>query len=390
VRIYSSQNASFRLAIFFSIALSPIMPINPNLFAQPASHHDRFFVYVGTYGKGVQAFRFASDSGSLEPLGLVGTVTNPSWVGTDPTFEHLYAVSELEGNEEGSIASFTIDRKTGKLHPLNHVASGGEAPCYLSVDATDKMLIVANYSSGGVSAFPIEANGSLGKMSSLMTAHGSSVDKARQEGPHAHEAVITSDNQRVYVPDLGLDQIRIYKLEPASAKLVPNDPPAVKGEPGLGPRHMMFDKSSRYAYVINELKPVVSVYAHDTATGNLTFVQAVPTIPGDFSKENSGAEIRMDKSGRFVYTSNRGHDSIQVFAIDSLHGTLRKVQDITTGGEVPRGFNLDPTGRFLLVGNQQSNNLVIFKVDSESGKLSATGQKFEVPSPVDVLFVPAA
>ncbi len=367
-----------------------MMPTQPNLSAaQSASQHNHYFVYVGTYGKGVEAFRFSPDSGSLEPLGLVGTATNPSWVGTDPSFEHLYAVSELEGKEEGGVTSFAIDRKTGKLNTLNHLASGGEAPCYLSVDATDKMLIVANYSSGGVSAFPIEANGSLGKMSSLMTAQGSSVDKARQEGPHAHEAVITSDNQRVYVPDLGLDQIRIYKLEPASAKLVPNDPPSVKGEPGLGPRHMVFDKASRYAYVINELKPVVSVWTHDSGTGSLTFVQAVPTIPADFSKENSGAEIRIGHSGKYLYTSNRGHDSIQVFAIDPSHGTLRKVQDISTGGEVPRGFNLDPTGRFLLVGNQQTNNLVVFKVDSESGKLSPTGQKFDVPSPVDVLFVPA-
>ncbi len=187
-----------------------------------------------------------------------------------------------------------------------------------------------------------------------------------------------------------MDEIRIYKLEPASARLVPNDPPSVKGEPGLGPRHMVFGKSSRYAYVMNELKPVVSVYSHDSATGNLTFIQNVPTIPSDFTKENSGAEIRMGHSGKFLYTSNRGHDSIQVFAIDSSHGTLRKVQDISTEGEVPRGFNLDPSGRFLVAGNQQTNNIVVFKVDPESGKLSPTGQKFEVPTPVDVLFVPAA
>jgi 6-phosphogluconolactonase len=368
-----------------------MMPIQPNLSAaQTASHHDRYFVYVGSYGNGVQAFRFSSENGTLEPLGLVGTVAKPSWVGTDPTFEHLYAVSELEGKEKGGVASFTINRKTGQLSALNHLASGGEAPCHLSVDAADKMLIVANYSSGGVSAFPIEANGSLGKMSSLMTAHGTSVNKTRQEGPHAHEAVITTDNQRVYVPDLGLDQIRIYKLEPASAKLVPNDPPSVKAEPGLGPRHMVFGESSRYAYVVNELKPVVSVYAHDSATGNLTFVQAVATIPPDFSKENSGAEIRIHPSGKFVYTSNRGHDSIQVFAIDSSKGTLSKIQDVSTEGEVPRGFNLDPAGRFLLVGNQETNNLVVFKVDPQTGKLTPTGQKFEVPSPVDVLFVPAA
>ena len=366
-------------------------PIEPNLAAaQSASSHDRYFVYVGTYSEGVQAFRFSSGNGSLEPLGMVGTVEKPSWVGTDPAFKHLYAVSEIEGKGQGGVASFAIDRKTGHLSALNHLESGGQGPCYLAVDSTGKMLIVANYSSGDVAAFPIEANGSIGKLSSVMSAHGSSVNKARQEGPHAHEAVITSDNQRVYVPDLGLDQIRIYKIEPSSAKLIPNDPPFVKGAPGLGPRHMAFGESSRYAYVVNELKPFVSVYAHDSATGNLTFIQSVPTIPADFSKENSGAEIRTGRLGKFLYTSNRGHDSIQVFAIDPSNGKLHQVQDVSTQGEVPRGFNLDPSGRFLLVGNQQTNNLVVFKVDPQTGKLTPTGQKFEVPTPVDVLFVPAA
>ena len=366
-------------------------PTESNLsLAQSQHHHDQYFVYIGSYSNGVQGFRFSSDNGSLEPLGVSGTVAKPSWVSADPAFEHLYAVSELDGTEEGGVTSFAIDRKTGKLSTLNHLPSGGIAPCHLSVDASDKMLIVANYTSGGVSAFPVESNGSLGKRSSLMTAQGSSVNKARQDGPHAHETVITSDNQRVYVPDLGLDEIRIYKLEPGSARLVPNDPPSVKGAPGFGPRHMAFDKSERYAYVINELKPFVSVYAHDSATGNLTFIQSVPTIPSDFSKENSGAEIRMGHSGKFLYTSNRGHDSIQVFAIDPSNGKLHQVQDVSTQGEVPRGFNLDPSGRFLLVGNQQTNSLVVFKVDPQSGKLTPTGQKFEVPTPVDVLFVPAA
>jgi 6-phosphogluconolactonase len=361
----------------------------PDLSAAPAGSHHEYFVYIGTYGKGVYGFRFTPGN-SLQSLGLLGEVVNPSWITTDRDFRHLYAVSELEGPVDGGVASFAIDRKTGKLNAINHLGSGGQAPCYAAVDRTGKMLVVANYVTGGVSTYPIEQHGGLGAMASLMTAHGSSVNKERQEGPHAHEAVITADNKRVYVPDLGLDQIRIYQLDTATAKLVPNDPPVVKGEAGLGPRHIIFDQSSKYAYLINELKPVVSVYSHDPSNGNLKLVQTVPTLSDDSQKENTGAEIRLHPSGKFLYTSNRGYDSIQVFAIDASNGTLKKVQDVSTEGEVPRGFALDPNGEFLLVGNQKSNNVVVFKVDSQTGKLTATGQKYDVPSPVDVLFVPAA
>ncbi len=384
------MKASTPLVVFLSAALFTTMSNNPDLFAaQPPELAANYFVYIGTYGKGVHGFRAASASASLEPIGLVGDVTNPSWVGAGPDFEHLYAVSELLGKEEGGVASFSIDRKSGQLRSLNQLKSGGVAPCYLSVDATRKMLIVANYVTGGVSSFPIEQNGSLGAMASLMSAHGSSVNKKRQEGPHAHEAVISADNKRVYVPDLGLDQIRIYQIDPATAKLTPNDPPVVKGEPGLGPRHIVFDRSSKYAYLINELQPFVCVYEVEAATGNLKFVEHVSTVAPGETKDNSGAEIRLDRSGNFLYTSSRGYNTIQVFAVDSSSGKLEKIQDVPTGGDGPRGFNLDPSGHFLLVGNQQSNNLVVFQVDPATGKLTPTGQKYEVPSPVDVLFVPA-
>ena len=367
------------------------MSTDPNVFAAEAgSAGSQYLVYIGTYGKGVHAFRFDPAEMRFESLGLVGEVVNPSWITADRSFKNLYAVSELDGTETGGVASFTIDRKSGRLAPLNHLPSGGVAPCYASVDATGKMLVVANYMTGGVSAFPLQQDGSLGAMGSLMKAEGSSVNKDRQEGPHAHEAVITSDNRRVYVPDLGLDQIRIYKLELASGKLVPNQPPFSKVQPGHGPRHIVFDGSAKHAYVINELKPLVSVYAHDSATGNLTLIEELPTIPADFTKETTGAEIRLAPSGRFLYTSNRGNDSIQVYSVNPESGKLKQIQNIPTEGEGPRGFALDPTGRFLLAGNQQSNTLVLFKVDEQTGNLTSVGKKLEVPSPVDVLFVPAA
>jgi 6-phosphogluconolactonase len=353
-----------------------------------AAGSQEYVVYLGSYGPGIHAFHFDSATGALKEIGQVGEVKNPSWLAADPDFKYLYAVSELDKGD-GGVASFSIDRKTAKLQSLNHVSSEGKAPCHASVDATGKMVIVANYSTGDVSAFPIQSNGSLGQASSVEKAHGSSMDKKRQEGSHAHEAVITKDNQRVYIPDLGLDRIRIYKLDPASAKLTPNDPPFAKTEPGSGPRHMVFDHNETYAYVLHELKPMVSVFRRDPSNGGLELVETVPTIRPDFKKENSGAEIRIDPAGKFIYTSNRGEDSIQVFAIDQSSGKLHQVQNVETGGREPRGFALDPSGRFLVVGNQKSNSVVVFKVDAESGKLTPSGHKIETPTPVDVLFVPA-
>jgi 6-phosphogluconolactonase len=290
---------------------------------------------------------------------------------------------------EGRVASFSIDRSNGSLKLLNTRASGGIAPCHLAVDHTDKILVVANYTTGDVSSYPIESDGSLGPIASHMTAHGSSANKERQEGPHAHETVISANNRRVYVPDLGLDHIRIYRLDAATAKLTPNDPPFGQVEPGRGPRHMAFSHDEKYAYVLNEIEPFVNVFRHDTSNGALHEIQSVETLPRDFKGENTGAEIRLDQSGKYLYTSNRGNDSLQVFAVDPDNGTIRRIQIISTGGKTPRGFAIDPTGQFLFAGNQDSNQLAIFRVNRETGELSDTEQRFEVPSPVDVLFVPA-
>ncbi len=375
------------LSALFSINMSTTQNVSASA---AANSHSKYFIYIGTYGKGVQSFRYDARAVTIEPLGLAGEVVNPSWITADRGFKYLYAVSELQGNDKGGVASFEIDHNTGKLHPLNQVGSEGVAPCYAAVDATGKTLVVANYMTGGVSAFPIEQNGALGHLGSLMAAEGSSINKDRQEGPHAHEAVITADNRRVYVPDLGLDKIRIYRLDATPGKLTPNDPPFVSVEAGHGPRHIIFDSKGEHAYVINELKPLVSVFSHDASNGNLKLIQTIPTLPADFTKETTGAEIRLDRSGRFLYTSNRGNDTLQVFAVDPSSGKLKQVQNISTEGKDPRGFALDPTGRLLVVGNQNSNNLVVFRIDNETGKLTSTGQKFDVPSPVDVLFVPAS
>lgn len=359
------------------------------LQAETLSDQGKFIVYVGVYGKGIYAYRFDPATAKLDSLGMVGPVVNPSFLATDREFRYLYAVSEVEGNTNGGVAAFAIDRKSGSLRPLNNIGSGGVAPCHLAVDKTGKMLVVANYTSGGVSAYPLKPDGSIGIMSALMEAHGSGPNKERQEGPHAHETVITSDNKRVYVPDLGLDQIRIYRIDAATAHIAPNDPPFAKQESGYGPRHMAFDAKERHAYVINELRSVVTVFSRDHSNGALVRLQDIPTIPDDFKGENSPAELVIDRAGRFVYTTNRGHDSIAVFGIDKNTAKLHQVQIISSEGKQPRGFTIDPTGQYAFAGNQTTNSFQIFRIDAETGKLSPVGVPVEVSSPVDFHFVPA-
>jgi 6-phosphogluconolactonase len=378
-----------RLAVYLG-GLFIIMCAVEGLGASHDPEQNKYFVYVGTYGKGIYGYRFDAGTGKLDAMGLLGQVVNPSFLTTDKHFRFLYAVSEVEGKANGGVAAFSVDRKTGSLQFLNSTSSGGIAPCHLVVDGSAKMLLVANYGTGGVSGFPIEHDGRLGVMSALMSAQGSSVNRERQEGPHAHEAVISAGNQFLYVPDLGLDQIRIYRLDPVHGKLVANQIPCVKEEPGLGPRHMAFAPSGRFAYVVNELKSVVTVFSHDASTGDLKLVQTVSTLAPGFSGENAPAGIQIDKAGKFLYVSNRGDDSIAAFSIDPPTGTLRQIQIVPSQGKQPRGFQIDPTGRFLFVGNQKSDRFVVFRIDPKSGQLSSTGQAMEVTTPVAFEFVPAA
>lgn len=361
------------------------------LQAQPGFSHGegKYFLYVGVYGKGVYAYSYDTNGAKLEPMGLMGEVTNPSFLATDADFRSLYAVSELEGKEDGGVAAFAIDRATGALNKLNTASSAGVAPCHLSVDHTGKMLMVANYGTGAVSVFPLEQDGRLGNMSQVMTAHGSSVNRDRQEGPHAHEVVVSADNRFLYVPDLGLDRIRTYRIDAASAKLTPNDPPFAQVDPGNGPRHIVFSADRNFAYVANELKPVVSIFRYDATNGSLQEIRSVSILPPDAKGENAPAEIALDRSGKFLYVSSRGPGTIAVFAVNSKDGSIKMVQVAATGGTWPRAFEFDPTGRFLFAGDQKSNQFVIFHVNPENGRLDLTGRTYNLPSPVCFLFVPA-
>jgi 6-phosphogluconolactonase len=355
-----------------------------------SSANSNYLLYVGTYGEGIHAYRYDAASGKLASLGLVGKVTNPSFLASDRDYKYLYAASELDGNTPGAVAGFAINRSTGALTDLNSRSSHGLAPCHLAVDHTGKMLIAANYTSGSVPAFPIEHDGKLGELSVLMTATGTGPDKERQEGPHAHETVFSADNKFAYVPDLGLDEIRIYKVDAKHAKLTPNDPPFAQTDPGSGPRHMVMSHDGKFVYVIHELIPQVAVFARNASTGALTHLQTIPSVPDGFKGVSNPAEILLDRAGNYIYASNREYGAIAVFAVDHATGKLARIQVIETGGTQPRGIELDPSGKLLFVGDQKQNKFILFAIDPASGKLTLTDRSFDMPSPVSFLFVPAA
>lgn len=352
----------------------------------------RYLVYFGTYtgakSKGVYVSRFDPASGKLEPARLAGELARPSWLTVHPNQRVLYAVSELgnDARSEGAIASFSIDPSTGELKLLNQVSSGGGGACHLAVDRTAKAIAVANYGTGSVALFALDADGRLGRRLAFVQHHGSSVNERRQSGPHAHAVVLSPDNRFLFVPDLGLDQILSYRFDP-TAGLAPNDPPFAKVKPGLGPRHFAFHPNGKFAYCLTEMGSAVTAFSYDAQKGALAEIQNISSLPPDFSGEDNSAEIALDDAGRFLYASNRGHDSIAVFAVDSKKGTLAPVEYVPTQGKNPRNFGIDPTGRHLLAANQNSDNVVVFRRDEKTGRLSPAGQVLDVPSPVCIQFV---
>jgi 6-phosphogluconolactonase len=353
----------------------------------------KYLMYVGTYtgpnSKGIYVYQYDSATGKVDTLGLAAEIERPSFLALHPNQRFLYAVSELGNNGlvNGSITAFAIDPKSGKLRALNTVSSGGGGACHLVVDKTGNALVVANYGSGSVASFKVNTDGTLSGPVSLLKHLGSSVDPKRQTGPHAHSVVLSPDQRYVLVPDLGLDQIRVYHLNAATATLSPNDPPFVTTKAGSGPRHLAFSPDGKFAYSVHEMGSLVTVWSYAAEFGKLAELQTISTLPPDFHGANNSAEIEVDSGGSHVYASNRGNNSIAVFAIEDT-GKLRVQQIVPTEGRTPRNFKIDPTGHYLFAANQDTNNIVIFKIDTGSGTLTPTGQVVEVTSPVCLQFVP--
>jgi 6-phosphogluconolactonase len=354
-------------------------------------------VYVGTYtdgrSKGIYLFRMDLTSGQLTPIGLAAETANPSFLAIHPNHRYLYAVNEIgnfEGTDSGAVSAFALDPVTGKLTPLNQQSSRGGGPCHLIVDREGKDVLVANYGGGCVAVLPIQPGGRLGPATCFIQHHGSSVNPQRQKEPHAHSINLDAANRFALAADLGLDKILIYRFDPDKGTLVPSDPAAAAVAPGSGPRHVAFHPNGRWAYVINEMASTVTTFDYDPKAGTLTTVQTVSTLPEGFTGSNTTAEIQIDPSGRFLYGSNRGHDSLAIFAIDPSTGRLTPVGRESTGGKNPRNFLIDPTGHYLLAANQDSDNIVVFRIDLQTGQLTRTGQVAEVPKPVCIKMMPTA
>ena len=355
-----------------------------------------FFVYVGTYtnrgSEGIYLYRLDGATGKMTSLGVAAKIQNPSFLAFHPTGRFLYAVSEVSsfgGQKSGAVSAFSRDPKTGALAPLNTVSSGGAGPCHISLDKTGRTVLVANYGGGSVAALPVNDDGSLREASAFIQHSGSSVIPKRQEGPHAHSINPSPDNRFAVVADLGLDQVLVYRLDPAMGTLIPNEPPFTKVNPGAGPRHFAFHPGGKHAYVINEIQSTVTAFSWDAAGGVLKEIQTITTLPAEPVENNSTAEVQVHPSGKFLYGSNRGHNSIAVFAVDLAKGTLTAVEHVPTQGRTPRNFGIDPTGSFLIAANQNSDSIVVFRIDPTTGRLTPTGETFQVGTPVCVKFVEA-
>ena len=346
------------------------------------------FVYIGTYTKtsseGIYVYRLDPSTGALEYSSKAAGQVEPSFLAIDPDQRYLYAVNEInqfEGEQSGAVSAFSIDPATGALTFLNQRSSRGTGPCHLSVDQTGRYVLVANYAGGSASILPIENDGQLGEASDFVQHEGSSATE-RQQGPHAHSITPDASNRFAFVADLGLDKVLIYRLDQEAGKLKPGDPSWVQVQAGAGPRHFDFHPNGRYAYLINELDNTFTAFAYDQARGALTQLQTISTLPDDFDGTSYCADVHVAPSGKFVYGSNRGHDSIVICAIDENTGRLTVVGHESGQIANPRNFAIDPTAKFLFVANQDTDTVVSFHIDQQTGELEATGLVTEVPMPV--------
>jgi len=354
---------------------------------------DERLAYVGTYttdgrSDGIHRLRLDTASGALRLDGLAAKAANPSYLTLHPNGRVLYAVNEIStfaGQPTGSVSAFAITRATGALTLLNQEASQGDSPCYVSVDHTGTVVLVANYGSGSIATIPVRQDGRLRTARRVVQHAGKGADPVRQTAPHAHCILADPGNKFVLAVDLGIDALLTYRFDARTAAIEVITPGAAT-KAGAGPRHLTFHPNGRFAYVVNELDSTVATYRYDGEHGTLDEVQVTAASPGGTVTPNHPADVHVARSGRFLYLSNRGDDTIAVFAIDASSGQLSPVQQISSGGKWPRNFTLDPSGRFLVAANQRSDSIASFRIDAESGRLTPTGSAVTVANPVCVLF----
>ena len=348
-----------------------------------------YFLYAGTYtrraSKGIYGWRLHAADGKLEAIGLAAETSNPSFLAVHPNGRFLYAANE---NNNGTVSAFAIDRATGKLAALNQVSSKGSGPCHVSLDAKGKWLFAANYNSGSIASYAVKGDGALSEAVSAVQHAGSSVNRQRQSGPHAHCVVASPDGRFLLAADLGLDEVLVYRIG-GDGSLTPNDPPFGKVAPGSGPRHIAFSRDAHFAYVVSEMIPGVTVFRYDGRRGALESIQAISSLPDDWTGAKSGAEIALQPGGAFLYSSNRGADSIAAFRVDLDRGTVRAAGRFPSGGKTPRNFAIDPTGKWLFAANQDSDSIVKFAMNAKTGALTPAGDVLEAGAPVCIVFAVA-
>lgn len=360
---------------------------------ESASRAEELSLFVSAFAAGdagaIHAYRIDLSSGKLRHVARNGGIEHPFFFALAPSGKYLYSIhapGQFGGKEDEQLQAFSVDAKSGQLKPLNRQSTRGTASCYVEVDATGKAVLVANYLTGSVASYPVGADGTLGEPASFVQHAGASVDKARQEGPHAHCFVISPDNQYAFAADLGLDQILTYRLNPG-AKLTAGRQPFVRTIPGAGPRHLTFHPQTKRMYVINELANSITAFDWDAASATLVERQTIATLPADFKGTSHCADLKITPDGRFLYGTNRGHDSIAAYAIDES-GTLKLLGIEPSRGKGPQNLAITPDGKFLLCANMPGNNLAVFRIDAQSGALTLVGEPVETTGPSCIRFLP--
>jgi len=401
-----------------NLTLLAVLTIASLSYARSAPDGE-YFVYFGTYtgftymkeglpaggsnSKGIYVSRFDSATGVVSKPELAAELVNPAYLAVHPNHRFLYVATEdplslgPDFDHESYVSAFAIDSATGKLHLLNTLPTGGTSTCYLSIDKTGRYVLMANFGSGSITVLRIKEDGSLGEQTAFLKHIGHGKDASFQSKAHPHSIDVSPDNRFAVVSDLGVDKVFVYHFDAATGALSPDDPPFVEAEAGGGPRHFVFDAAGKFGYALHEMSGFVTVMAWDATTGTFTKVQDAKTLRPDFIGSNDSAEISIHPNGKFLYESNRrfrgpdmwGPDSIGVFAIDPMKGTLTEIEQVAPQGTMPRQFAIDPTGGYLFAANELTGNIVLFHIDGTTGRLSSTKTELKIDVPVCIVFVPA-
>jgi len=377
------MNAKRKLTAYFILLLLAVA------FAPLAANAADMYVYFGTHrsgpGIGFSLAHFDTETGALTKPQFIMEAVEPAFFVIHPDGKHLYTCNSAQ---PGSVSAYEIDPKTGRLTLLNQKPAGGADPSYIALDKASRYALVANYQGGNIAVLAIKPDSSIGERTAFAQHTGSSVNPQRQTRPFAHSIIVDPSNRFVLVADLGVDKVFVYRFNEKDGTLTPNDPPFAAVKPGSGPRHVKFHPNGKWVYLINEIGSTVIGFNWDGTKGTLTEFQTVSTLPEGFTNTSTCAELEIHPNGKFLYGSNRGHDSIIVFAVDQATGKLTLVEHVSSQGKTPRNFAFDPTGRWIICSNHGSNNAVVFRVNETTGKLTQTGQPVEVPYPFCERFLP--